>query len=88
MFQYAKHCVEHRGVANRTLCKLGWVTNMRHRKNPRFEDLDFRSEELLQYRENLIQKLHDPTAFILDVFGSDDDIWVERCLKIIRPKDL
>ncbi|OAQ59069.2 hypothetical protein VFPPC_12280 [Pochonia chlamydosporia 170] len=61
---------------------------MRHRQNPRFEDLDFCSEELLQYRENLIQKMHDPTAFILDIFGSDDDIWVERCLKIIRPKDL
>ncbi|GKU15179.1 unnamed protein product [Fusarium langsethiae] len=79
--------MEHRGINNRILCKLGWVVRnptYKYRENPWNCELDLRpDEELLELRTKLLSLMNDPPAFIGLVFDTQDDVWVERCLKII-----
>ncbi|EXM14330.1 hypothetical protein RAB80_016449 [Fusarium oxysporum f. sp. vasinfectum] len=79
--------MEHRGISNRILCKLGWVVRnptYKYRENPWNCELDLRPDkELLELRTKLLSLMNDPPAFISLVFNTQDDAWVERCLKII-----
>lgn len=78
---------EHRGIPNRILCKLGWVVrlpNGRSRESPRNSELRLSPhEDLLNLRDELLSLMDDPVTFISYVFDTDDNIWVERCLRII-----
>ncbi|KAH6873639.1 hypothetical protein B0T10DRAFT_416344 [Thelonectria olida] len=76
--------VEHKGVNNRILCKLGWVHRYSavrgFRETPRNSELTLRSEkELLEFRAELLSLMNNPPDFIARVFQSKDDIWAERC---------
>jgi hypothetical protein len=79
--------LEHRGIPNRILCKLGWVIrlpNGQGRENPRNSELHLSPDEyLLDLRDELLSLMDDPVAFIGYVFDTDDNIWVERCLRIM-----
>lgn len=77
---------EHKGVNNRLLMKLGWVEAIRgNRTNPRNSDLQLveRWRLMEMYRE-LIRARKDAVQFIGQVFGSKDEVWVERCQSIVR----
>ncbi len=64
--------------------KLGWVKQHGSRDNPRNYELTLRSrEELLELRTELLSLMDNPAAFIGRIFHSDDEVWVERCTRIL-----
>jgi hypothetical protein len=78
--------LEHKGVNNRILRKLGWVvgTSTVCRENPRNSELKLRPKmELLALRTELLSLMDSPGAFIARIFHSQDEIWVERCSAIL-----
>lgn len=78
--------IEHKGVNNRLLAKLGWIEAIRgSRKNPRNSDMRLadRSKLMQMYRE-LIRSRKDAAQFVGQVFRSREEVWVERCVEIIR----
>ena len=78
--------IEHKGVNNRLLMKLGWIEATRgSRKNPRNSDMRLvdRSKLMQTYRE-LMRSRRDAAQFIGQVFRSRDEVWVERCVGIIN----
>ena len=72
--------IEHKGVSNRVLRQLGWVNATSKRDNPRNSEIQLREVgELLRLRR-------DPARFIGRVFQSNNEMWVERCSKIIQER--
>ena len=78
---------EHKGVSNRLLCALGWVQINEgcKRSNPWNSDIKLRSDELLwdRYKE-LVSLQNNAATFLKCVFHTSDNIWVDRCNKIIN----
>jgi hypothetical protein len=78
--------IEHKGVNNRLLMKLGWTEAIRgSRENPHNSDMVLadRSRLMQVYRE-LARSRKDATQFIGQVFRSRDEVWVERYVAIIN----
>jgi hypothetical protein len=77
--------IEHKGVNNRMLVKLGWVVSSSQRENPRNSELKLRGvEELMRVRKELLSLRGDARGFIAQVFGSYEEVWVERCIGITK----
>jgi hypothetical protein len=77
--------IEHKGVNNRLLMKLGWIESIKgNRKNPRNSDMRLvdRSKLTQRYRE-LLRSRRDAAHFIGQVFRSREEVWVERCVGIV-----
>jgi hypothetical protein len=75
---------EHKGVNNRTIRELGWVTDLGKRDSPRTSELRLQSDsELLEKRKVLMRLRKEPEQFVAFVFQSRDSIWAERCISII-----
>ncbi len=72
-------------MSNRILCKLQWVApHTRNRENPWNSELRLTpATRLLKLRRELVSLMDNPAAFIARIFGSEDKVWVERCLGII-----
>jgi hypothetical protein len=84
----ADELTEHKGVSNRVLRQLGWVTSTSSRDSPQNADLRLRpAEELYALRKELLGLRKNPAAFIAKIFGSSDAIWVERCSSIIAERE-
>ncbi|KAM0714630.1 hypothetical protein Q7P37_009926 [Cladosporium fusiforme] len=78
--------IEHKGVNNRLLMKLGWIESIRgSRKNPRNSDMRLvdRSKLMQMYRE-LVRSRRDAAHFIGHVFRSREEVWVESIQVQIR----
>lgn len=73
-------------MSNRVLRELGWITARTSRGNPRNSECELREEgELMElYKELLMLQRKDARGFILRVFKSKDDVWVERCMSIVK----
>jgi len=79
--------IEHKGVSNRVLRQLGWVNATSKRDNPRNSEIQLREVgELLRLRAELLRLRRDPARFIGRVFQSNNEMWVERCSKIIQER--
>jgi hypothetical protein len=79
--------IEHKGVSNRLLRKLGWVMTESKRDNPRNSELRLCPEDkLLKLRLDLLALRRDPAGFIAQVFHSHNSVWVERCSQIIQER--
>ena len=79
---------EHKGVSNRMLRELGWVTVVHgNRDSPRNTDLTLRDQsELVQLHKELLSLQKTAAGFIGRIFHSHDSIRVERCSSIIRER--
>ena len=76
--------IEHRGVNNRMLEKLGWVIATGGRETPRNSELRLRhTEELQGLRQELFLLMENAPEFVARIFGSDDERWVDRCTDIL-----
>jgi hypothetical protein len=77
--------IEHKGVNNRLLMKLGWIEAVRgSRKNPRNSDLVLADRSrLMQVHRELMRSRKDAAQFIGQVFRSREEVWVERCVGVI-----
>jgi hypothetical protein len=78
--------VEHKGVSNRLLVKLGWIKVIRgNRDSPRNSDVTLQDTEILLRRHRELMCLRkEAVGFIRCVFQSSDILWVERCTMIIK----
>ena len=79
---------EHKGVSNRILREIGWVTVVKgNRDSPRNSDLALRDKvELVQMRKELLSLQKTAAGFIGKIFHSYDSLWVERCAAIVKEK--
>lgn len=77
--------IEHKGVSNRLLVQLGWVRVLQgNRDTPRNSELGLQDREKLHsYRKELLGLRRDGAGFIRRVFGSDEEVWVDRCTAIL-----
>ncbi|EHA56058.1 hypothetical protein MGG_15976 [Pyricularia oryzae 70-15] len=79
--------IEHKGCNNRMLCQLGWTTFKPDikRENPRTGDIIIQPRKELEERLRRLTKARNrPEDFIAIVFSSNDPIWVDRCVSIIK----
>lgn len=78
--------LEHKGVNNRLLRKIGWVQVIcGNRDTPRNTDLALQDlGKLLKMRRELVSLLKDAPGFIRMVFQSNDHVWVDRCSQIVK----
>ncbi|KAJ6436869.1 MHYT domain signaling protein [Purpureocillium lavendulum] len=76
------------GTNNRMLRALGWIEVVKgNRDSPRNSDCKLRKEEELHaLRAKLMRSRKHPEAFIAMVFDSDDRIWADRCIAIIKDR--
>ena len=67
--------IEHKGVNNRLLRQLGWVSVKGNRDTPRNSEMRLReAEELLALRTELLSLRKQPANFIRRIFGSVDAV--------------
>ncbi|KAH7305277.1 hypothetical protein B0I35DRAFT_484033 [Stachybotrys elegans] len=81
--------IEQAGCSNRMLQKLGWVMVKGTQDSPWNTDFNLRpKEELLSELQSLRRAMKkEPQLFIKSIFRSNDDLWVERCQRIITGMD-
>ncbi|CEJ95283.1 hypothetical protein VHEMI10772 [[Torrubiella] hemipterigena] len=77
--------LEHRGVNNRVIKALGWITTINKRPTPRNSKSILRDrEELVCLYEELRGLMLKPDMYMRRVFGKDEFMWMERCASMIE----
>lgn len=69
------------------LRELGWITVVRgNRHSPKNSDCRLSdTSQLLAMERNLVRLAkEDAASFILQVFHTEDRVWIERCSSIIQ----
>ncbi|KAG6043141.1 hypothetical protein E4U33_001755 [Claviceps sp. LM78 group G4] len=77
------------GFNNRMIRELGWVVVSGKRITPRNAEMKLKQPHILQARKKALDAAMGlPREFIANIFRSRDQIWVQRCQRIIHTESV